>query len=415
MLSQNTSTKLDEVIITPELSRRTPRSSDLGAENKALVALAAELARSPQTVLQTVVDYAVKLCQADTAGISLLEVNQDEEIFRLRAISGDFQGYIGNSIPRNLSASGTCVDRGEPQLFTYPYRYFTYVSKLPSAMVESLGVPLQNAQKQTIGTIWVGSYNELRKFDKEDVRLLKVLADFAVTALQVTDHDAQLRNALHMRDSFLSMCSHEIKTPMTSLKLQAQIVKRHFSADDAQAFPVDLMQKLAEHMDGQIDRLTWLVDDMLEVARITSGQLPMRRQSMNLLELVEKVAKRFECPIEVQAAEPICGNWDQTRIEQVLTNLITNATRYSSNKPIRIELARENSKAKLIVQDHGIGIDKKDQKRIFQRFERASANSKGGFGLGLYIANKIIEAHSGSIAVESELGKGSSFIVELPI
>jgi signal transduction histidine kinase len=116
----------------------------------------------------------------------------------------------------------------------------------------------------------------------------------------------------------------------------------------------------------------------------------------------------------VNAPEALTGVWDRTRLEQVVTNLVTNAARYGHGKPIDITVAADARSVRLVVRDHGIGIAPEDQRRIFERFERAASRNFGGLGLGLYIARQIVEAHGGSIHVSSELGVGSSFTVELP-
>lgn len=163
---------------------------------------------------------------------------------------------------------------------------------------------------------------------------------------------------------------------------------------------------------------------MLDISRIRSGMLSLERKKVNLGELVRDVLERMKSQfIGAGCGSPILknftdvqGDWDAMRIEQVVINLLTNAIRYGAGKSISVSLECSNSKAWLRVKDHGIGVAKHSQEKIFNRFERAvDANNFSGLGLGLYISKQIIEAHGGRIWVESELGKGSTFFVELPL
>lgn len=183
------SVSLDDILITAALAERSPRTSNLQAETQALHTLARQLAEQPQTMLKTLVTVAQDLCQAGSAGVSLLEVTADgEEIFRWSALAGEFAGYEGVTTPRNFSPCGTCLDRQAPQLYTYPERYFTYSQQTKPTIVEGLVIPLMGAN-QPLGTIWIVSHDEARQFDAEDVRIMTSLADFTAAAL----HSIHLR------------------------------------------------------------------------------------------------------------------------------------------------------------------------------------------------------------------------------
>lgn len=227
------------------------------------------------------------------------------------------------------------------------------------------------------------------------------------------------------RDDFLSIASHELKTPLTSLKLQSQVVMRSIAKNDQTIFTPEKVTNLVKQIDTQTTRLTRLVDDMLDISRIRTGRLKIEKETVDLTELILDVTERLkpqflqvtgETPV-LEIQENIKGSWDRFRIEQVLTNLLTNAIRYGNNKTVTIKTAVENNHARICVIDHGIGIAKENIDKIFQRFERAgmSASEISGLGLGLFITSQIIRAHGGTIHVESDLGKGSTFIVELPL
>lgn len=229
---------------------------------------------------------------------------------------------------------------------------------------------------------------------------------------------------IRTRDEFLSVASHELKTPLTSLKLQTQMRQRTLAKGGYATVTPEKLKSMFDTDARQIERLTRLIDDMLDISRINSGRLAMNQESFDLRELAKEVVERHEpqfenagCKIQLKADGPVLGFWDRFRIEQVLTNLLTNAMKYGAGKPVQVELAREgHDKVRLKVTDQGIGVAEENHERIFQRFERAvSASEISGLGLGLYIVREIIEMHRGRITIQSALGKGATFTVELPI
>jgi two-component system CheB/CheR fusion protein len=263
------------------------------------------------------------------------------------------------------------------------------------------------------------SVSPIRSSDGKIIGAAKIARD--ITLQKKTE--AALREALRVRDEFLSIASHELKTPLTSLKLQVQIKKRRLQAGDDSAFSREKLQKQFDSDEQQISRIARLVDDMLDITRINAGKLAIRPEPIFLDEVVRDVAARFHeqlrqagSELELDLPGSVHGHWDRFRIEQVVTNLISNAIKYGAGKPILVKVESDEQCATLIVQDQGMGIAKADQARIFERFERAvSLNEVTGLGLGLYIVKEILEAHGGSIRVESELSKGSRFIVTLPL
>lgn len=231
-----------------------------------------------------------------------------------------------------------------------------------------------------------------------------------------------LQEAVRLRDEFLSIASHELKTPLTSLKMQSQMRQRWIDGGNLSSADQKFMALLANDT-RQIDRLTRLIDDMLDISRITAGKLALHPETFDLRELVRETIDRQRpqleaagCTVALEPGEPVLGQWDRFRIEQVITNLLTNAMKYGAGKPVAVTLARAVAGgARLTVADQGIGIAPEDQARIFDRFERAvSPSSVGGLGLGLYISRQIVEQHGGTISVESRVGQGSRFAVELP-
>ncbi|QSQ18294.1 PAS domain S-box protein [Myxococcus landrumensis] len=232
----------------------------------------------------------------------------------------------------------------------------------------------------------------------------------------------RLREALHARDEFLSVASHELKTPLTPLQLKLSSLRRA-----AEKQPESLLDdgKLARELaaaSSQVRKLADLIDDLLDVSRINVGRLPLQPERMDLAALLRDVALRYApqaasvgCKLDVAASHAVEGTWDRRRMEQAVTNLLTNAIKYGAGKPIHLHVSTSDTVAVLTVRDEGIGIAPTHQRRIFERFVRAVSDPHyGGMGLGLFITHQIVEAHLGSIDVESELGKGSAFTLRIP-
>jgi PAS domain S-box-containing protein len=231
------------------------------------------------------------------------------------------------------------------------------------------------------------------------------------------------QEALRARDEFLSIASHELKTPLTSLKLKTQQYYRAIKKNDPDIFSPKKVQDLLSLTEAQVLRITRLVDDMLDVSRIRSGHLNIERESFDLRDLIEEVFNRLKAHFDFSGYKvpqfihegSFAGNWDRLRIEQVITNLLTNAIRYGRKNPITVALENRGEVFRISVEDQGIGIEEHTKEIIFNRFSRAvNANEVSGLGLGLFITKQIVIAHGGKIWVESTLGVGSKFIVELP-
>jgi signal transduction histidine kinase len=235
--------------------------------------------------------------------------------------------------------------------------------------------------------------------------------------------EEDLKLALALRDEFLSVASHELKTPLTSLKLQLQMLSREVRPDENILPNVAKLAKSLSVSTKQVDRITALVENLLDVTRIQSGKLILKSEESNLSELLEDSLDRFGslfedagCALKIMIEKNIFGSFDKSRIEQVFVNLLSNSIKYAPGQIIEISLTRKIEQAIFSVKDYGPGISHDKQTTIFQRFARAT-NSRNisGLGLGLFISKEIVIAHRGTIRVESELGQGASFIVELPL
>ena len=231
--------------------------------------------------------------------------------------------------------------------------------------------------------------------------------------LESTQHS--LRQALQSRDDFLSVASHELRTPLTTLKLQVESLIRHRTSDAAS------IAAQLNSIDRQANRLTALITQLLDVSRIAENRLRLEVADMDLTDLVEDVAARFDFDLKQSGSElrvrvePTRGLWDRERVDQVLTNLLTNAIKFGNGGLIEVIVEPTEGGARLCVRDHGMGIEPNSLSRIFERFERGvSARNFGGLGLGLWIVRQIVQACEGTVSVESEVGRGSVFVVELP-
>jgi PAS domain S-box-containing protein len=251
------------------------------------------------------------------------------------------------------------------------------------------------------------------------------ITGFAAVSRDITElkqKEKKLEEALKARDQFLSMASHELKTPLTSLKLQAQLNLRNLLS--RKEVPIDRQVAVANQTNDLVGRLTRLIDDMLDVSRIRTGKLRLEKGHHEMGDIVREVVLRMSVLFEavglsipaLEVQEKVFGFWDRFRIEQVIGNLLTNAIRYGRGKPIELRIRREEEHVLVSIKDQGYGIAKEDLLRIFDRFERAAYTSElAGLGLGLFISREIIEAHDGHIFVESELDEGSTFHICIPL
>jgi signal transduction histidine kinase len=232
---------------------------------------------------------------------------------------------------------------------------------------------------------------------------------------------AELAQAVRLRDDFIALASHELKTPLTPFALRLQSLAREAARQPESPF-THQVNNYIEMAQRQISRLSTLVAELLDVSRITSGALTIDLQSVDFGAVVRDVAGRYGSQAEKAgsvlevSAPKLESRWDGLLLEQTVTSLLENAIKFGLGRPIRVRLQASSEKARLTVHDEGIGIAREDQSRIFGRFERGVSDGHyGGLGLGLYTCRTIVEAMGGTVSVQSELGHGSTFTVELPL
>ena len=284
-------------------------------------------------------------------------------------------------------------------------------------------VPLR-ARDRTFGVLALVASG--RRYGAEDLRLAEELAVRAAVAVDHARLFEATRAAVQKRDEFLSIASHELKTPLTSLQLYLDAFLRDVERGTLADIGAEKLTRRVEKAVAQVRRLSRLVNELLDVSRASSGRLALQPGPMDLAELASAVASRFKEQaaaagvdlVVVQAPRPVAGRWDRERLDQVLTNLISNALKYAPRQPllIAVEHGAGGRSATLSVTDRGPGIRPEDQERIFERFERTTeARNLGGMGLGLWITKEIVTAHRGTISVTSVPGRGATFVVEIPL
>lgn len=229
-----------------------------------------------------------------------------------------------------------------------------------------------------------------------------------------------LEATVKSRDEFLSIVSHELKTPLTSMKINIQLSLRTLlSLQSIDEEKKSKLESMLAQADKSIVRITRLVDDMLDISRISTGKLGLQLEEFNLSETVSEVVERLSPllgDVEILDAKEVKGQWDKFRIEQVVTNLLTNAAKYGEKKPIEVRVSQTAKHGIISVKDYGRGIALENQVKIFQRFQRIKDTDQiSGLGIGLFIVSEIVQMHKGSIEVKSELHHGAEFIVTLPL
>lgn len=292
------------------------------------------------------------------------------------------------------------------------------IREVPTSRYESVGLRKDGSQfaseistkphvyrGRTLRLAAVRDISDRQRAEQERLRLMQEQAA-----------RASAQEALRIRDEFISIASHELRTPITSLLL-------HLEAFGQVEHDAKTLDTYSTRTRRQLSRMRRLVEALLNVPRLEAGRLTLQKERVDLESVVRSVMdslsvdlQRAGCHTEIRSSGPLEGYWDRLRLEQVVENLTRNAMIYGAGKPIELVVQGErDGRAVLAIRDHGIGIDKALQEKVFQRFERAvSARHYGGLGLGLYIVKQIVEAHHGTVQVESEPGQGATFWVHLP-
>jgi signal transduction histidine kinase len=375
-----------------------------------LLALEALIKREDRTVYKArSADEALSLLLQHEFAMAILDVQMP-----------DMNGFELAELMR-----GTEKTRNIPIVFVSAGgRELNYAFKgYESGAVDFLYKPLDIHAVKSKVNVFVDLYRQSKAMKQQVEALEQSRREQEALLAQLQTTQNELEQAVRMRDDFMSIVAHEVRTPLNGLILETQLRKMHLARDNAAAFTLEKMHAMVDRDERQIKSLIRLIEDMLDVSRIRTGKLSIRTTRFDLAQLVRNLLQNFapqidaaESTVSLVADQPVEGDWDEFRIEQVVSNLLTNALRYGAKGLIDVRVYAEDGQARVEVRDHGIGISEENQKRIFQQFERVSAKTAvAGLGLGLFISEQIVAAHGGSISVESKINEGSLFRVCLPL
>jgi signal transduction histidine kinase len=272
--------------------------------------------------------------------------------------------------------------------------------------------------REAVVAVVIAVYAAGKRHGPPELQLAASLAACAESALVQVSVLAQALGAVRARDQLLAVASHELRTPLSALRLQLSVIER--LAADAE-LDIALRGKI-QLSHRQIEHLGELLDVLLDVSQLSSGRLPLAPARMDLAGMAADLGERLRdqaasvgCELRTRAEGEVCGCWDRLRLEQAVTNLLSNAMKYGAGRPIEVAVRGDGERAILSVRDYGIGITPEHIKCIFGLFARAVTEPRyGGLGLGLFLTREIIEAHGGSIGVDSQPGAGATFTICLP-
>ena len=345
LVSETMAVPLSSVIATEELFLRPVRNPpDYEAEACALAGLAEELGNSPEGILQQLVQASLSLCHAHSAGISLLDEQEGQKVFRWSAIAGEWSAHVGDTTPRHFSPCGVVLDRKSAQLFVRLDRYYPYFREVTRPTYEALLVPFFVAG-EAVGTVWVVSHDETRRFNAEDLRLLSRIANFASTTFGLLASLERQRQADRYKDEFLTTVAHELRGPLAPLASCLRVM-RGAKGDTM------LIAQACSIMERQLDQMVRLVDDLLDVDCIRLGKVRLNMGRTEVAAVVQAAVETSRPSIEKRGhdlaidvpIEPIVVNADGARLAQVFSNLLSNAAKYAEPKGhIRLTVAQRGS------------------------------------------------------------------------
>jgi signal transduction histidine kinase/CheY-like chemotaxis protein len=409
---------LESILCTAELNRRPSRPPDYETENRALAALGQALADSPRTILQTLANTIVEVFQSDSGGISLL--TKDGKRFYWPAIAGVWKPHIGGGTPRDFGPCGDVLDRNSPLLFRHFERRYTYFLPVTPPVEECLLVPFY-VEGKAVGTIWAIAHDDCRKFDAEDMRQLVSLGRFASAAYQVWAAIDALEDADRRKTEFLAMLAHELRNPLAPISNAVEILRRS-GGDEQKVRPV------TEMMQRQVGQMARLIDDLLDVSRISRGKIKLRREPVELASVIHHAVEAARPAIEHAQQEltvtlsspPLYLDADPVRLAEIVGNLLNNASKFTvRGGRIRLTVEQDGGEAIIRVWDSGIGIASDKLPHIFDVFMQVDTSldrPQGGLGLGLTLVKSLVELHGGTVqAYSAGIGQGSEFVVRLPI
>lgn len=358
----------------------------------------------------------------------LMVVHRDPAIVRLHhKLDEDFPGRFENNPVIQSLITGETLFIDQPDTYWESMRHLLGDNyALACQNLEwSSGMKIRlKGRESLLGIITFFTNKTSNKtLTKRHIWLAGELAHRASMAFENALIHQASQEAIRARDEFLSIASHELKTPLQSLTLQNQMRRRNIEKKITDNYTIERFAQMVDSDLRHLQRINRLIDDMLDIARIRAGKLTFIKEKTEGNSFVRDVLERFRPQLDAAGCflytsflpHQLMLEIDIYRTEQVLVNLLTNAMKYGAGRPIKVELFLKDRKLQILVHDKGPGILEEDVDRIFERFERAvSCNEVSGLGLGLYISRKIMQQNNGSLYVKTSPGVGSTFIMELP-
>lgn len=377
-----------------------------------------------EQIFYGIIDIAIAIAEADFGTIQLLDdTTQHLKIVAQRGFPQYWLNYWEH-VSRGEGSYGSALEQGERIIIEDIYHSSLFEGEsldiqLRAGVRAIQSTPLINRDGKVIG-MFSTHYKIPHKPNKSLLIVFDILAKHAVDSIEqiklqkiLMKQKEELKEEVSIREEIILMLGHELKNPLTSSKITAQIGKMLI---EQEKFEEIKFKKLFDTWVEQIETMEHLIETMLDTTAISEGWFFFNPQEIDLNELLMKITKRFG-PLVTYKGTSVVGFWDSYRIEQIVINLITNGIKYGKGNPVNVTLIIvESETLKIIVQDFGIGIAPENREKIFKKFERVNHKSTiRGMGLGLYIVNQIVTKLEGNINLESQLGFGSTFTVTLPL
>lgn len=422
-LEGSKASSVDDVLLRDALLRRRGGTRDAYAECAAFAVLGELLTKDMAALAQTAAEFARSLCQADSAGICVLDREGAREVLRLDAIAGPLAPHVGLRLARERSPCGTAIDRNATLLFDEPGRWFMALRQVVPAIHETLVVPWTVGGVAT-GSLWVVAHAPGERFTAADAQLLARLGTFVAAAHRMSgalEATRRAREASRLTDEFVVTLAHELSNPLSSINNATTLLLRTRSTGRVPDNVVDMLAR-------QVHQVIRLVDDLQDISRIARGKLALDLKPTVLGEAVRgaldacmPLFEQARQPLTVSLPEePIVLPADGVRLTQIIANLLHNATRYSeTGKPVALTVSCEEPADVVIsVRDCGAGIEPAQLAHIFEMYAQAhrdTRNGRRGLGIGLAMVRKLVELHGGRVEAHSAgPGCGSEFVVRLP-
>ena len=344
-----------------------------------------------------------------------------EHEFALAILDVQMPGMDGFELAELMR--GTARTRHVPIVFVSGAgRELNYAFKgYETGAVDFLYKPLDSDAVRSKVNVFVALHQQRKETQRQVIALEQSRQEQQVLLEELRATQGELQRSLRLRDEFMSLVAHELRTPLNTLYLETQLRTLQLRRGNLDAFGPEQLGNMIARDERQIQAMIRLIDDMLDVSRIRSGQLSIRCGPVELMSLLTRVVNDLALQaagtgstVTLHPHPPVHGQWDEFRIEQVIVNLLTNALRYGAGKPVELHVSTGDA-LRVEVRDQGRGITPEDLTRIFEPFQRGEANGDvKGLGLGLYISRQLAESHGGSLSVQSKVGEGSVFALVLP-